>query len=141
MTDREARTAAIRALRESPVTRPFLWEAEKTLRPILERNDPLTFDEAIVHEAGLDEIYEREVGRFRRKGRPRSRTPIVDWSDRTDYDPGSKESGPARVNAGAVTSGQGGTRPDAPESYSGAPLSRSNPPNEEREFECDTKSK
>lgn len=69
MTEAEARRAVMRDLRSSPVTRPLLWEAEKVVRPLLGNASGRGFDEAVVEEAGLTDLYRREVDRRKKNGR------------------------------------------------------------------------
>ena len=69
MTDAEARRAVMADFRSSPVTRPLLWEAEKVVRPVMGRASGTAFDEAVVEEAGLADLYRREVERRKRKVR------------------------------------------------------------------------
>jgi hypothetical protein len=69
MTESEARRLVIRRLRESPVTGPLIWESEKELAPVLGNSNRTALEDAAIHEAGLADVFRREVERVRRKGR------------------------------------------------------------------------
>jgi hypothetical protein len=69
MTNAEARRVVLVRLRESPVTAPLIWEAEKSVRPIFGELNRAAFEDAVILEAGLADVFRREVERVRRKGR------------------------------------------------------------------------